>query len=439
MKATKIETNFSKKKFFSTSTLLSVSKYKNQEKKLINIYPSVEFQKILGFGGAFTEASGYCLKQVNENIRNNILQDYFSKEGLGYSFCRTPIGSTDFSLKSFSYLKNEKIENFSIDKDKEYIIPMIKEALKINPNITLLASPWSPPAFMKNTKIAVLGGKLSPKYYSLYSNYLCKYIEEYKKEHIDIKYITVQNEPNAVQLWESCLFSPEEEFLFATEYLYSSLKRNNLHTQIICWDHNKEKLFSRSLNTIGKDKYNAISGMAMHWYSGDYFEELALTHLKFPNALLIHTEGCTGFSNFRENDEIQNGEIYGHDIIGDLNNGINAFIDWNMILDNKGGPNHKKNYCNAPIMLNKDNSNYIKNLTFYYIGHFSRYIHPGATRIGFSKFTDALEVTAFKNIDSSTVVVIMNKTNDNIEFNINLNNELLKDVINSHSIITYTF
>ena len=205
----------------------------------------------------------------------------------------------------------------------------------------------------------------------------------------------------------------------------------------ISWDHNKEKLFSRSIQIMGNDKNNLISGMAVHWYSGDYFEEISLTRQHFPDKLIIHTEGCTGFSNFRKNDEIHNGEIYGHDIIGDLNNGINAFIDWNMILDSNGGPNHKKNYCNAPIMLNKSNNGYIKNLTYYYIGHFSKFIKPKAKRIAFSKFTDKLEITSFKNLDNTIVIVIMNKTNQNIKYHINLRQELLKDKIEPHSITTY--
>lgn len=314
---------------------------------------------------------------------------------------------------------------------------MIKSALKINPKLKLLASPWSPPSFMKNTKISILGGKLELKYYQLYSEYLAKYIEEYNNQGIKISYITIQNEPNAIQAWESCLFNSNEEFIFATEYLANTFKRKHIDTKILCFDHNKEKLFSRAMQTMGKDKNNSISGMAVHWYSGDYFEEIALTRNRFPNKLIIHTEGCTGFSNFRESDEIQNGEIYGHDIIGDLNNGINAFIDWNMILDNKGGPNHKKNYCNAPIMLNKNNTGYIKNLTYYYIGHFSKFIKPGAKRIGFSKFTNKLEITSFKNIDNSIIIVVLNRTNENIKYYINLRGELMKDNIDSHSIITY--
>ena len=218
--------------------------------------------------------------------------------------------------------------------------------------------------------------------------------------------------------------------------LFRSFAKNGIKTKILAWDHNKERLYSRAKETF-KIANNEVCGMAMHWYSGDYFEEIDLTRQQFPNKLFIHTEGCTGYSHFRKEDEVINGEIYAHDMLGDLNAGVNGFIDWNIILDNKGGPNHKKNYCNAPIMLNKDHSGYIKNLTYYYIGHFSKYIKPGARKIGFSKFTSEIEVTAFQNLDDSIVVVLLNRKDRNQEFNLQLNGEIYHDNLDSHAILTF--
>lgn len=185
------------------------------------------------------------------------------------------------------------------------------------------------------------------------ANYFAKYLTAYKNEGIDIKYVTVQNEPNAIQVWESCLYNSEEEMAFATNYLYPTLRSNNIQTKILIWDHNKEKLFTRSKQELINNKaLEAISGIAYHYYSGDHFENITLTHDAFPGKILLHTEGCTGYSKFNPNEEVQNGEIYGHDILGDLNAGSNGYIDWNLVLDNKGGPNHKLNYCNSPIMIN---------------------------------------------------------------------------------------
>ena len=435
MSILKIETNFRRKLFWYETKVDFSKDLGNTEKGLINIYSDEFFQKIIGFGGAFTESSGYCLNQVKTEIAENIINDYFSGNGLNYSFCRTPIGSTDFSLSSYSYIKKD-INEFSIVHDEKYIIPMIKKALKKNPDLKLLASPWSPPAFMKNTKKLINGGKLLEEKYELYAEYLSRYVLEYQNKGINIKYMTIQNEPKATQSWESCLFSEKEEARFANDYLYPKFKQKGIKAKILAWDHNKERLFQRS-KEIFKIAPLTIVGMAMHWYSGDYFEEIELTRNRFPDKLLIHTEGCTGYSNFRQSDEVKNAEIYGHDIIGDLNAGVNGFIDWNMILDNQGGPNHKHNYCNAPIMLNKNNTGYIKNLTYYYIGHFSKYIKPNAIKIGISNYRTDIETTAFKNPDGSIVVVLLNRNEFNKEFSLNFNGKVFHDNLDKHAIVTF--
>ena len=437
MSILKIETNFRRNLFWHESKIDFNKDLGENEKGLINIYPDDFFQKIIGFGGAFTESSGYCLKQVKNEIAENIMNDYFTENGLNYSFCRTPIGSSDFSLSEYSYIKSD-INEFSIERDEEYIIPMIKDALSKNQDLQLLASPWSPPKFMKSSKRLVLGGKLLEKYYKNYAEYLSRYVLEYQKMGINIKYMTIQNEPKATQVWESCIFTAEEEAHFANDYLYPAFKEYGIKTKILAWDHNKERLYSRS-KEIFKIAPLTVAGMAMHWYSGDYFEEIELTRNRFPDKLLIHTEGCTGYSNFRKSDEVKNAEIYGLDIMGDLNAGVNGFIDWNMVLDNRGGPNHKHNYCNATIMLNKNNTGYIKNLTYYYIGHFSKYIKPNAVKIGISKFTTEIEGTAFKNQDGSIVAVLLNRNDTNKEFSLNLNGKIFHDNLDKHAIVTFVF
>lgn len=436
IKMLKIETNFRRGLFWNVTKVKFDKSLENTEKGLINLHPEFAFQEIIGLGGALTEASGYCLSVVNQLMENQILEDYFSEDGLNYSFCRIPIGSSDFALSSYSYLENEDINTFSLERDERYIIPMIKNALRKNPNLKLLATSWSPPAFMKSNKSLVSGGKLLREYYDLYAEYLATYILEYQKKGISIDFMTIQNEPNAIQKWESCLFSGQEEADFAEYYLHPKFMQKGIQTKILGWDHNKERLFSRA-NEIYKTAKRSVSGMAMHWYSGDYFEEIDLTRKQFPDKLLIHTEGCTGFSNFRKKDEVHNAEIYAHDILGDLNAGVNGFIDWNIVLDHKGGPNHKQNYCNAPLMLNANHTGYIKNLTYYYIGHFSKFIKPGAKRIGFSKFTEDIEVTAFQNIDGSIIVILLNRNDFNKEFSLHLNGKIFHDNLDAHAILTF--
>ena len=402
MNILKVETNYKRNLFFSKTKVNYKNYSNNLENKVINIYPEIKYQEIIG----------YAISSLSNENKNRVLDEYFSKNNLNYTFCRLPIGSSDFSLKSYSYSIKADLSDFSIEKDKKYIIPIVKQAQKINPNIKFLASPWSPPKFMKSNKMLVLGGKLLDKYKQAWANYLAKYILEYKKENINIDYITVQNEPNAIQVWESCLYSPQEEKDFVINYLYPIFKENHINTKILIWDHNKEKLYSRAKEELDNNK-------------------------AFPGKLLIHTEGCTGYSKFAPSDEVHNAEIYAHDILGDLNSGINGYIDWNMVLDYKGGPNHKLNYCNSPIMVNQEKTNYIKNLSFYYISHFSHFIKPNSKRIAYSTYSTDIEVTAFQNTDGSISITLLNRNDFNKEYNIVLDNIVIHDNLDSHAIVSY--
>ena len=307
------------------------------ENEVINIYPEIEYQTILGFGGAFTQSSGYNYLKLRDEEKKSLLNDYFSIDGLNYNMGRLPIGSCDFSPEKYSYSYREDLSDFSIEKDKQYILPMLFDAKRIKDDIKFVSSPWSPPVFMKDNKKLILGGKLLDKFKDSWANYIVKYIQEYKSNGIDINYITVQNEPNAKQIWESCLYTPQEERDFAVYNLYSKFKEKGIDTEILIWDHNKDKIYKRAEEELSSDEAQAaISGIAYHYYSGDHFDNLRLVKEKFPNKVLIHTEGCTGYSHFRKEDEVKNGEIYAHDILGDLNAGTNAYIDWNLLLDHRG-------------------------------------------------------------------------------------------------------
>lgn len=441
MNITKFETNLKQNNIMKKSEITNINNdLGGLENNLIIIYPDIKYQEILGFGGAFTEAAGYSLSKLNSNLQDKLIKDYFSDQGLNYTLCRTHINSCDFCLDTYAYSNNESLSDFSIDRDKKYIIPMIKSALKINPNINLIATPWSPPAFMKDNNNMKKGGKLLDKYKSLWAEYLVKYLQEYKKQDIDIKYITIQNEPNAAQPWESCNYTAAEEKDMIKDYISPTFKKNNIQTKLLIWDHNKERLIYRSQEIFSDANVkDMVAGIGYHYYSGDHFENIKLFNEIYKDKLIIHTEGCTGYESFwfkKRQRRIPNAEIYAHDIIGDLNSGANGYIDWNMILDYKGGPTHINNSCNAPIMLNKKADDYEKSLSYYYIGHFSRFIKPGARRIAFSKYTSELEVTCFINNDDSIVVVILNRTDDSKKFNLCVNKKVYSNSIKGHSIIT---
>ncbi len=429
----KIETNFKRNMFLEENTIKPKKYSESLENKVINVYENVKYQNFIGFGGAITQATGKIYNSFSDNEKQEFLNSYFKV--CSYNICRIPIASCDFSPESYSYSYEKDLSDFNINKDEEYIIPLIKDVIKINPNVKFLASPWSPPKFMKTNKMLVLGGKLKEKYYLTYARYLAKYIISYKELGINIDYITIQNEPNATQIWESCIFTTEEEINFLKNYLYPTFKDNNIDTKILVYDHNKEKLYQRGKKIFEETNY--AEGIAYHWYTGDHFENLEILRKEFPDKLLIHTEGCVGFSKFESDEEVKNAEIYAHDIIGDLNYGCNGYIDWNMLLDSKGGPNHKFNFCNSPIMLSKENNNLFKNLCYYYISQLGMVIKPNAKRIGYSKYIDKIEITAFKNEDGSIGIVLLNREDKNYEYNLCIGDILLHDNLDSHAIVSY--
>ena len=294
---------------------------------------------------------------------------------------------------------------------------------------------------MKNTNKLTNGGTLLDKYKSLWTTYLIKYFKEYKKHNINIKYMTIQNEPAASQPWESCIYSAKQEQDLIKNYLYPAFKSNNIPIKLLIWDHNKERLIYRAQEIFNDISVkNMVAGIGYHYYSGDHFENIKLFNDLYTDKLLIHTEGCTGYEKlwFRKKiRRIPNAEIYAHDIIGDLNSGANGYIDWNMLLDFNGGPTHVSNSCNAPIMLSKKNTEYEKTLSYYYIGHFSKFIKPNAVRIAHSKYTDELEITSFLNNDGKIIIVILNRTNLSKFINLCINKNIYTDKINSHCIVTY--
>lgn len=419
-----IETCFNENIFFKEQKL----DFSNENTTNSIIVGNPVNNQFVGFGGAITEAAGYAYAKLDKESQEKFIKDY-----LDSNIMRISIGSCDFSLNSYGYAKNKDLSDFSIERDKQYIIPLIKAFQQANPKIKFLATPWSPPSFMKNFHQLYWGAKLKTKYYKLYAEYIAKFILAYEKEEIHISYMTVQNETTARQVWESCLFSPEQEADFAINYLYPTLKENNLDVKILIHDHNKDNVFERATKIFDIDKNNIISGIGLHWYTGDYFDNVAKCRDTFKDKLLFHTEGCVGFSHYRPEDEIKNAEMYAHDIIGDLNAGVTAYIDWNILLDNNGGPNHKNNFCNAPSML-KDES-YYNNLCYYYIQHFAKYINTNSSLVNIENNSN-VEATCFKNTDASIVVVLLSKTDTDTIVSLNVKDQSYTLKIKKNSIIT---
>lgn len=442
MKITKIITDFHNNKFWeeSTESLNGVNPM-----IAICIYPERTYQEVKGFGGAFTEAGAYNLSLLSADKQKEVMEAYFGKDGLHYNLCRTHINSCDFGLGNYAYLEretDESLSGFSIERDEKYLIPMICKAKEISSEeIVLLASPWSPPAFMKSNKEMNHGGYLLKEYYSMWADYMVRYIKEYEKKGITISMVTIQNEPQAVQTWDSCIYSSEEEKVMVRDHLGPAFQRNGLgHIKILIWDHNKDIVYERAKEILEDQEANQyVAGVAFHWYSGDHFESVALVREQFPEKELYFTEGCVEYSRFMDSDEVAKAEMYAHDMIGNFNAGMNGYIDWNMLLDEKGGPNHVNNFCAAPIMCNPKEDTVERRLSYFYIGHLSRYVKKGARRIATSRYTDKLDVTGFLNPDGERVIVVMNKTNTDLSFSVREYEEGGSLVIKAHSIQTICY
>lgn len=410
------------------------------ERQLINVYPHIEYQTVNGFGGAFTEAASTTLDKLDDKKRQEILKMYFdTEEGIGYNFGRVHMNSCDFSLGNYTCVdeNDQTLESFQINRDKASVIPMIKDAMKYNNNIDIFASPWSPPAYMKTTGEMNRGGSLKKEYYELWAEYFVKFIEEYKKNGINIGMITVQNEPASAQKWDSCVYTPEEERDFVKYHLGKKMKE--IGVKVMFWDHNKVWLVDRAEAVLSdKEAADYIDGVACHWYRGDHFDNLAIFHELYPNKEILFSEGCYEYS-LGEMDTVKIGEKYAHDIIGNFNNYCNAFCDWNLLLDSEGGPNHVGNLCDAPVMVDTQTGEVHIHDSYYYIGHFSKYVKKGAKRIGSSRWSTELETVSFKNPDGSIVSVVLNTTDNDIDFTFKIKENLIRGKAEAHSIATYIF
>lgn len=408
--------------------------------QVLNLYPNIEYQTFHGFGGAITEAAGYAYSKLSEENKKKVVDNYFGEEGNGYGMVRTHIDSCDFSLDNYTAMndpEDKEMKSFSLERDEIYILPLLKAAQekRVEP-LDLMLTPWSPPAFMKTNGDRNHGGKLKPEYREFWAEYMCRYIQEYEEKGYKVNRLTVQNEPAAVQTWDSCIFTAEEEKEFLRDYLYPALVKNDLsHVKINIWDHNKEIMFERARVTIDEVTDKMIDGVAFHWYTGDHFEAIGITRDAFPGKELIFTEGCVEYSRF-DASQLNNAAMYAHDIIGNMNAGMTGFIDWNILLDEKGGPNHVKNYCDAPIMCNTETGEFEEKLSFHYIGHFSRYIKKDAKRIAFTKYTDKLEVTAMKNQDGSIAVVMLNRNEHDLPVVVRIEGRTTEFVVPKNSIAT---
>ncbi|BFP43292.1 glycoside hydrolase family 30 protein [Flavobacteriaceae bacterium GF1] len=429
----------------------------------IQLLPNQEYQTITGFGGSFTEASAHLLNQLGKQNRSKVLEAYFGEDGARYSLTRTHMNSCDFSVTNYSYAPVEGdmgLEHFSIEEDKNDIIPMIKEAMALSQDgFKIVSSPWTAPPWMKDNN-DWRGGKLLPKYYDTWALFFSKYIDAYKAEGIDIWGFTVENEPlGNDNNWESMHFTPQEMTQFVQNHLGPKLEADGKgHIKVLGYDQNREHL-KEWVDVMYADEAASkyYDGTAIHWYASTYEvfpEALQYAHQKAPNKHLIQTEACVdaeipkwkddawywskeatdwGWDWAPEADKKYHPKYvpvyrYARDIIGCLNNWVDGWIDWNMVLDRQGGPNWFKNWCVAPVIVDPEKNEIYFTPLYHTMAHFSKYIRPGAKRIGFNTTDESLLVTAAKNPDGTIAVVVLNMDTDpkNVELSMEGRSKQLK-------------
>ena len=395
-------------------------KFRKDDKILSNfirINSKIKYQTIIGFGGAFTEASAHVLATLPKEKQQQIIKSYFGKDGNAFNLGRVHINSCDFGLGNYTYVEDGDLDlhTFNIKHDTKEIIPMIKMAYKESKDMKLLASPWSPPAYMKTNNNMNYGGKLLKEYYDLWSRYIIKYLDEMEKQGIHISMLTVQNEPLATQTWDSCIYLPEDERDFIKDYMGPALLNSHKDVDLYIWDHNRGDVLvdyaTRILDDKRANKY--VKGLAFHWYVSEDFASLSKFHEMYPDKTLLFTEGCVEFGykgGYDEAKAFDNGIRYAHHMINDFNNFSTGFIDWNLILDENGGPNHVFNNCEAPVMVTHDGK-IIYNPSYYFIGHFSRFVKKGARRVQTVTVSNnqVLEAVSFENPDGSLVINVLNR------------------------------
>jgi glucosylceramidase len=387
------------------------------------------FQTIEGFGGAFTDAAAAVFSRLPAKAQEQFLKASFDPvDGNGYTLCRTTIHSCDYSQDMYTYddtPDDKQLKNFSIDHDLKQRIPFMKRAMAVaKGNLRFYASPWSPPGWMKTNGEMLHGGKLKPEYFQTWADYYVKYIKAYAAQGIPMWGLTVQNEALATQVWESCVFTAEEERDFVKNFLGPALHKAGLgDIKLMIWDHNRGLIYQRVQPAYqDPDASRYIWGAAFHWYVGDHFDNVRIVHDAFPDKHLLYTEGGIGGS-------WEDAQRLARNVIADLNNWTEGWAVWNLLLDQNNGPRHAGGTIHGGrtiVNADTDTGQITFNPPYYVFGQFSRFIRPGAKRIACTSSSDDFIATAALNPDGKIAVVVHNLTASKTFFRVWMRGKFVK-------------
>ena len=411
---------------------------------IINIDENKTYQQMDGFGASLTDASAWLIYNTlsEENCMKLMNQIFDKNKGIGMSFIRQPIGASDYALNVYSYddvQKGEtdfKLEKFSIDHDKRYIIPLIKEAMDINKDIKIMATPWSPPGWMK-TSDNMIGGILKLDCYDSYVKYFTRFIQEYKKQGITIYAISPQNEPLFnPEKYPGMIMKPEEQLNFIKNNLGPAFKINGIDTKIMCYDHNWDMESYPLLIFSDVEASKFIAGSAWHYYGGAH-EVMSKVHNKYHSKDIWFTEGSGGEWIPPVHDAFLDQMKH---VIRIPRNWSKSIVWWNIALDNENGPSLLDNStCRGIVTINQNTGDIIYNLDYYTMGHISKFVVPGAYRIDSNTYENDIENVAFKNPDGTKVLIISNRKKEDKLIKVEVSSKSFQYLITGESAVTFVW
>jgi glucosylceramidase len=372
-------------------------------------------QQVLGFGAAITEASAYVLSRLKDDERQKVMRELFGAEEMALNVCRTCVGSSDYATKVYSYDESAEpdpeLKKFSIDHDKAYYLPILREARKANPELFLFSSPWSPPGWMKPNN-SMLGGAMRKQSFDPYARYFVKFLEAYKAEGVAIDAVTVQNETDAEQEghMSACLWSQEQEIQFVKSHLGPALRKAGLPTKIWVLDHNYN-LWGRAIDELSDPAaYEYIDGIAWHGYVGEP-TAMSRVHDAFPAKSAYWTEGGP---DINQPDYETDWATWSDQFNGILNNWARSITAWNIALDEKGKPNVGPFSCGGLITVENGTHKVTRSGQYWAFSHYTKHVRRGARvfstdAVGGLAAGGVVSHAGFRNPDGSFVVVLANK------------------------------
>jgi glucosylceramidase len=376
----------------------------------VEINPSRQFQSVLGFGGAFTDSSCYLLGQMEQSARRHLLEELFGSNGLRLSMGRTCIGSSDYSLNTYTLddtpTPDPDLKQFTIDHDRAYIVPVLREALELQPDLFLFATPWSPPAWMKAGD-SLYGGNMRKQYFESYAEYFVKFIEDYAAAGVKVSAITVQNEVDTDQdgKMPAALWGQEYEIGFIKAFLGPALRNASLDTRIWLLDHNFN-LWGRALDMLSDpDIYQYVDGVAWHGYAGEP-DAMTTVHNAYPEKNAYWTEGG---SMVTDADFDTNWAKWSATYAQIFKNWSRCAVAWNLVLNEKGGPNLGPFSCGGVVTVNSKTQELTRSGLYWALAHYARNVRRGARVIATTAPRSAVEHVAFMNPDGSFVLVLANQ------------------------------